>query len=83
MKIISHILHSLLSQILLYVEEKKEVNKNQIIKKISYEMNLLFKNNELIIIRFIKTIVDNVRNFTIYSALEIEIKKRIFNKTRD
>ncbi len=46
-------------------------------------MKLLFKNNKLIIIKFIKTIVDNVKDFTIHSTFEIEIEKQIFNKTRD
>jgi hypothetical protein len=34
-----------LSQLLLYIEEEKEVNKNQIIKRIFCAMNLLSKKN--------------------------------------
>jgi hypothetical protein len=90
-KVLSHFLNYqisrdnnyLMSQMLLYIEEKEEVEKNQVIKEIFYVMNLLNHKNQLIIMNFIEAAIDNINEFTIHSFLIIEINKRIFKITRE
>ncbi len=71
------------SQLLLYIEEEKEVEKSQIIKTIICAMNLLSKNDQLIVMSFIEAAVDNVNDFIIHSSLDIEIDKKVSKITRE
>ncbi len=90
-KVLSHVLFAQSSQennvsssqLLLYIEKEKEVKKSQIIKTIICAMNLLSKNDQLIVMNFIEVAVDNVNDFIIYSSLDIEIDKKVFKITRE
>jgi hypothetical protein len=65
-----------------FISKKKKIKKSQIIKKIFYAMKLLKQENQLIVMSFIETTIDNVNEFTIHLSLSIEINKRTSKKTR-
>ena len=63
-------------QKLFYIEEKNEVDKNQIIKIIIAEMNLIFYKNEVIFITFTKIAADNISRNICHIVLDINLDKK-------
>ena len=63
-------------QKLFYVEKKNEVDKNQIIKIIVAEINLIFCKNKIIFMTFMKIAVNNISRNICHIILNIDFNKK-------
>ena len=63
-------------QMFLYVEDKDEINKSQIIKIIIANMNLIFWKDEIILMMLIEAAIDNIDENIYHITLNINLVKK-------
>ena len=64
------------NQLLLYVKNESDVDKNRIIRTLEVEFDLLKKRNELMFIASIDCAIDNINESTIYTSLNITTRNK-------